>query len=72
MIAAIEDNDPVVMLEHRWLYNIKDTVPEHMYRVPLNKAQVVRGYRCHHSIHFPHDAGSPPCCRHTRQRGHFH
>lgn len=42
MIAAIEDNDPVVILEHRWLYNIKDTVPEHMYRVPLNKAQVVR------------------------------
>jgi len=41
LIASIEDDDPVVFLEHRWLYGIKDHVPEEMYRVPLGKAKVM-------------------------------
>ncbi|NBS76152.1 MAG: alpha-ketoacid dehydrogenase subunit beta [Betaproteobacteria bacterium] len=39
MIAAIEDPNPVLFIEHRWLHNIKDQVPEMMYRVPLDRAQ---------------------------------
>lgn len=41
LISAIEDNNPVVMLEHRWLYGITDAVPVEPYRVPLGKARVM-------------------------------
>ncbi len=42
LIAAVEDDAPVIVFEHRWLYNIKGPVPEDMYRVPLDKAAVMR------------------------------
>ena len=42
MISAIESNDPVVCLEHRWLYGIRDEVPPDYYRVPLDRARVMR------------------------------
>jgi len=42
MIAAVESDDPVVCLEHRWLYGISDEVPEERYVVPLDEARVVR------------------------------
>ena len=42
LIAAIEDNNPVIFIEHRWLHNIFGEVPEGIYRVPLGKARVVR------------------------------
>lgn len=42
LIAAIEDNNPVVLLEHRWLYGIRDEVPEGLYRTPLGQARIVR------------------------------
>ena len=42
LISAIEDDDPVIFLEHRWLYEISDQVPEKMYRVPIGKARVMR------------------------------
>lgn len=42
LIASIEDDNPVVFLEHRWLYNLVDRVPEGMYRVALGEARVVR------------------------------
>jgi len=35
LITAIEDNNPVVFLEHRWLYNIHGPVPEGHYTVPF-------------------------------------
>lgn len=40
MIAAVEDNNPVIFLEHRWLYNTSGSVPEGHYAVPLGKAKV--------------------------------
>lgn len=42
MIAAVEDDNPVILLEHRWLHNLHGPVPEEMYRVPLDKAAVRR------------------------------
>jgi pyruvate dehydrogenase E1 component beta subunit len=41
LAAAIEDNNPVIFIEHRWLHNISDHVPEEYYTVPLGKARVM-------------------------------
>ena len=42
LAAAVKADDPVVVLEPRWLYNIKESVPEDLYEVPLDKARVVQ------------------------------
>ena len=42
LISAIEDDNPVVFIEHRWLYNIHGPVPEGLYRVPLGRPNVLR------------------------------
>lgn len=42
LIASIEDNNPVIFIEHRWLFNIMGHVPEGRYCVPLGQARVVR------------------------------
>lgn len=42
LISSIEDNNPVIFLEHRWLHNITGDVPEGHYRVPLGKARVMQ------------------------------
>lgn len=41
LISAIEDDNPVLFIEHRWLHQIKDNVPEEYYRVPLGQAKVL-------------------------------
>lgn len=42
LIASIEDDNPVIFLEHRWLHNIVGPVPEGLFRVPIGKARVMR------------------------------
>lgn len=42
LISAIEDDNPVIYIEHRWLHGIVGVVPEEMYRVPLGRAQIVK------------------------------
>lgn len=42
LIAAVRDPNPVIILEHRWLYNIQDEVPDELYEVPLDKSKLVR------------------------------
>lgn len=42
LVASIEDNNPVIFIEHRWLYNITGHVPEEIYRVPLGQANIIR------------------------------
>jgi len=42
LIASIEDDNPVIFLEHRWLHDIVGAVPPEMYTVPLGKARVAR------------------------------
>ena len=40
--AAIRDNNPVIIFEHKLLYNTKGPVPEEEYIVPLGKADIKR------------------------------
>jgi pyruvate/2-oxoglutarate/acetoin dehydrogenase E1 component len=42
LISSIEDDNPVIFIEHRWLHNTLGQVPEGIYRVPLGKAKIVR------------------------------
>jgi len=42
LIAAIEDDNPVVFLEHRWLHHIKGEVPAGHYTVPIGPARIAR------------------------------
>ena len=42
LIAAIEDDNPVVFLEHRWLHHVKGEVPAGHYTVPIGPARVAR------------------------------
>ncbi len=40
--SAARDNNPVIVVEHKGLYNMKGEVPEGEYLVPIGKADVVR------------------------------
>jgi pyruvate/2-oxoglutarate/acetoin dehydrogenase E1 component len=42
LISAIQDNNPVIFLEHRWLHNTYGEVPEKHYSLPIGKAKIVR------------------------------
>jgi pyruvate dehydrogenase E1 component beta subunit len=42
LIACIENDNPVLFLEHKALYRLKDQVPTDKYTVPLRKATVAR------------------------------
>jgi pyruvate dehydrogenase E1 component beta subunit len=42
MAAAIQENNPVVFIDDRWLYGTKTHVPNELYTVPLGKGKVVR------------------------------
>jgi pyruvate dehydrogenase E1 component beta subunit len=38
LFSSIADNDPVIFIEHRWLYETVDYVPEDRYLIPFGKA----------------------------------
>ena len=40
MISAIKDDNPVVYIDDRWLYNLEGDVPEEVYSVPIGKGIV--------------------------------
>ena len=42
LTAAIRDDNPVVFLEHRWLYWAVDEVPEEPYEIPLGTSNILR------------------------------
>jgi pyruvate/2-oxoglutarate/acetoin dehydrogenase E1 component len=42
LIAAVEDPNPVIFIEHRWLHHVFGPVPEGRYTVPLGSSAVVR------------------------------
>jgi len=42
LIEAIRDDDPVIYLEHKLLYQLKGDVPEESYTIPFGEAEVIR------------------------------
>lgn len=42
LVSALEDNNPVVYLEHRWLHGVFGEVPQDLYKVPIGKARVAQ------------------------------
>ncbi len=42
LIASIEDDNPVIYIDDRWLYNYIGEVPEEMYSIPLGKGIIRR------------------------------
>lgn len=37
LLSSIADNNPVIFIEHRWLYDIKGYVPKQEYLIPIGK-----------------------------------
>jgi len=42
LIAALEDDNPVLLLEHRWLHSAKGFVPKVYYSTPLEGCNIVK------------------------------
>jgi len=42
MIASIKDENPVIYIDDRWLYEVDGEVPKETYEVPIGKAVVMR------------------------------
>src|SRR5258708_2865320 len=42
LLASIDDNNPVIFVEHKLLYKTKGDVPEEAYRVPLSQTAIAR------------------------------
>jgi pyruvate dehydrogenase E1 component beta subunit len=42
LLAAIEDDNPVIFIEHKLLYRTKGPVPEGYYTIPLAQSEVKR------------------------------
>jgi len=42
LLSSIFDENPVLFLEHRWLHNQEEDVPEGEFRIPLGTANLIR------------------------------
>jgi pyruvate/2-oxoglutarate/acetoin dehydrogenase E1 component len=42
LVASVEDENPVVYIDDRWLYQLEGEVPEELYSVPIGKGAVRR------------------------------
>src|SRR5271157_2115546 len=42
LISAIRDNNPIIFIEHRWLYWQSGEVPEEEFTIPFGKANILR------------------------------
>jgi acetoin:2,6-dichlorophenolindophenol oxidoreductase subunit beta len=42
LLSSIFDENPVLFLEHRWLHNQEEDVPEENFRIPLGTANLIR------------------------------
>ena len=42
LISAVADDNPVIFLEHRWLHNLVDKVPEKKYTIPIGEARIAK------------------------------
>lgn len=42
LVAAVYDDNPVLYIDDRWLYNLAEEVPVQLYQVPIGKGSVLR------------------------------
>ena len=42
LVSSIEDNNPVVFIEHRWLHNMVGDVPDEKYSIPIGKGNILK------------------------------
>lgn len=42
LVSSVTDDNPVMFIEHRWLYNITGDVPKELYEVPIGKAKIMK------------------------------
>jgi pyruvate dehydrogenase E1 component beta subunit len=42
LISSIEDNNPVIFFEHRWLYNTSSYVPQKHYKIKIGKSLKIK------------------------------
>jgi len=42
LVSAVLENNPVIYIDDRWLYDMEGEVPEDLYEVSLDKANIVR------------------------------
>jgi pyruvate dehydrogenase E1 component beta subunit len=42
LIEAIRDDDPVIFLEHKAMYDLEEEVPDEAYTIPFGEANVLR------------------------------
>jgi len=45
LIEAVKNDNPVIFVEHKRLYNTKGLVPEESYRIPFGQAEIKRAGR---------------------------
>ncbi len=42
LVAAVRDDNPVLYIDDRWLYQTEEEVPDEIYEVPLGKGRICR------------------------------
>ncbi len=42
LVSAVEDDNPVIYIDDRWLYNYKDDVPDELYSIPIGEGIIRR------------------------------
>lgn len=42
LLSSIADENPVIFVEHRWLYDVRGSVPEKEYLIPIGKGVIRR------------------------------
>lgn len=42
LISSVYDDNPVVYIDDRWLYNLKGNVPKKIYKIPIGKGIVLK------------------------------
>ena len=42
ILSSIEDSNPVIIFEHRWLHEMKGPVPKKYFKTPLGKAKILK------------------------------
>ena len=42
LMSAVEDDNPVIIFEHKRMYQVKGEIPDGDYRTPIGKAKIIR------------------------------